>query len=190
MRSHGLLALNFLICARPASVRELLATDVRIKEDVIEVQLRRFKYAETGVVPRIALRIPLTGPYDEIGQLFSRLVTSAPPSGFIFPDCTRRKSAPASFLGRAMSALIAETGTIAPLGFKFTPRSLRSGGMSAAYATGLPLELVMRLSNHTDEQVVRRHYLDPQTVATTHSALFFSRFKPPHLIHGTEAGRT
>lgn len=145
---------------------------MRIQEHVVEVQLRRFKYAETGVVPRIALRIPVTGPQDDVAQLFRPLASAAPPSGFLFPDCTRRKSAPASFLGRAMSALIAETGTIAPLGFKFIPRSLRSGGMSAAYATGLPLELVMRLSNHTDEQVVRRHYFDPQTVPTPHSELF------------------
>jgi hypothetical protein len=43
----------------------------------------------------------------------------------------------------------------------YTARSLRSGGISAAYAAGVPLERIMRVSNHASTAVVLRHDLDP-----------------------------
>lgn len=189
MRSLGLLAVNFLICARPGSVREILATDVRVGDAVVELQLRTFKYAETGVVPRIALRVPVSSPVD-VRVSFCRLLQAAPPSGYLFPDVSGRKPSPAALLNRAVHFLVAETQTVPPLGMKFTPRSLRIGGISAAYAAGVPMPVIMRLSNHFDEQVVRRHYLDPQTVATPDSDLFFARFRPaPQGVSGFHAGR-
>ncbi|CDF41176.1 unnamed protein product [Chondrus crispus] len=48
--------------------------------------------------------------------------------------------------------------------------------MSAAYAVGLPLPLLMRLSNHTSQEVVLRHYVDTQCRRTPSARLFFERF--------------
>jgi hypothetical protein len=44
---------------------------------------------------------------------------------------------------------------------RYTPRSLRSGGITAAYAVSVLLERIMRLKNHASASVVMRHYLDP-----------------------------
>ena len=55
----------------------------------------------------------------------------------------------------------------------------RQRGISAAYAAGLPLELTMRLSNHSDNKFVFRHYLDPQTPASDEGRLFLGGFWCP-----------
>lgn len=182
LRANGLLALNFLLCARPASIRELMTGDVRFlaQGPRIEITLRRFKYGETGVVPRIAIRVPIVDDADPVAALLRRLVAAAPASQFLFPGVRNDEPVLASLLNRITSSLIAQTGTVAPLGMKFTPRSLRSGGISSAFATGVPLELIMRISNHQDATVVRRHYLDPQTECSDEARLFFARFLPHH----------
>lgn len=182
LRSYGLLALNFLLCARPASIRELMSSDIRFNAEGtrVEVVLRRFKYGETGVVPRIPIRVPIADDVDPIATLLRRLVAAAPASQFLFPDIRQARPVSASLLNRITRALIAETTTVAPLGMKFTRRFLRSGGISAAFATGVPLELIMRISNHQDATVVRRHYLDPQTEGSDAARLFFERIIPHH----------
>jgi hypothetical protein len=55
---------------------------------------------------------------------------------------------------------------------------LRSGGITAAYAVGVPLERIMRLSNHASLAVVMRHYLDPLVPPTPAARVFFQRFVP------------
>jgi hypothetical protein len=45
---------------------------------------------------------------------------------------------------------------------------LRSGGITAAYAVGVPLERIMRLSNHASLAVVMRHYLDDVLTCWSH----------------------
>ena len=183
LREYGLLVVTFLICARPASVRELLTSDIQISRREIALQLRHFKYSDTGVVLRIALRVPITNDADGIGLLLRRLASAAPRSGQLFPDRTLRKAASAATLSRFVASALAETGTLAPPGLKFTPRSLRSSGISCAYVFGLLLELVMRLPNHSDKQVVLRHYLDPQTRPCADAQLFFARFRT-RTVHG------
>lgn len=180
LRRFGLLALTFLLCARPGSTRELQAQDVDPHPEVVAVQMRRVKYAETGVVPRIAMRIPLTSLSDPIRMLLRFFSSLAPPSGYLFPDRSNLNAASPAFLAQAVSTAFTATAPRAPVGLKFTPRSHRSRGISAAYATGLSFELIMRLSNHSDRKVVLRHYLDPKTPASDEGRLFFGRF----LVHG------
>jgi hypothetical protein len=45
-------------------------------------------------------------------------------------------------------------------GERFRPRSLRSVGITAAYAVGVLLERIVRLRKHVTAVVVMRHYLD------------------------------
>lgn len=47
-------------------MRDLLAADVIVGASVVELQLRKLKYAETGVVPRILLRVPVPGPAEPV----------------------------------------------------------------------------------------------------------------------------
>lgn len=61
---------------------------------------------------------------------------------------------------------MASTADLVPVGLNFTPCSLCGGGISGAYAAGLPLELIMRLSNHSDIKVVQCYYLGAQTPAS------------------------
>ena len=166
LRRFGLLALTFLLCSGPGSTRELQRQDLDFSSSpgVIGVQMRRYKYAETEVVPRIAIRVPLHGQNEPIGLLLHRLADAAAPSGYLFPGSGRAhvKSAPASLLADAVSSALAATGALLPVGLESTPRSLRIGVVSSAYAVGLPLDLIMRLSNHSDQKVVLKHYLDPK----------------------------
>lgn len=144
LRNYSMVAITFLLCARPGSVRDLKVHDVRIGRKEVGVQLRRFKYSESGLVPLIALRIPVRGLEDPFSILFRRLTQAASPNGFLFPSRARSQGATAQLMSNTVAASLADTGTLPPLGFKFTPRSLRSGGISAAYAAGVPLDIIMR----------------------------------------------
>mgnify|MGYP003476553559 FL=1 len=78
----------------------------------------------------------------------------------------------------ATAAGVRAVGAIAPPGTHYTPRSLRSGGIKAAYAAGVPLERIMRVSNHVSTAVVLRHYLDPLVAPTPAARVFIDRFLP------------
>lgn len=135
--------------------------------------MRRFKYAETGLLPRIPVRIGLTGPSDPIDMLLGSLPYSGPPSGYLFRDRSKSKAASSG------PSRIFVTGRYCgpcPCRTQVHPQSLRSGGISAAYAAGLPLELIMRLTNHSDKKVVRRRYPDPKTPASDEGRLFLGGF--------------
>ncbi len=69
----GLVAVGFLICARPTSVRNIRCNDIALSHNEVQIQLTTYKYGTSGSAPRIALRIPLLGPSDPIRSLFSRL---------------------------------------------------------------------------------------------------------------------
>lgn len=123
LRANGLVALNFLLCARPATVRTMRVTDVRILPDAIDVQLRHFKYSETGLIPRLSLRIPTaTGlnTADPVRILLERLTALESPSGLLFPG-PRGKPATARMLAVTIHNLLRDTNTLPPLGSKFTP---------------------------------------------------------------------
>jgi hypothetical protein len=49
-----------------------------------------------------------------------------------------------------------DIGETPPRGSEYTPRSLRSEGISAAYAEGVVLPAIMRLSNHASTMTVHR----------------------------------
>ena len=189
LQRFGLRALTFLLCSRPGSTRELQRQDLDFSSSpgAVGVQMRRYKYAETGVIPRLAIRVPIHGQNEPIGLLLHPLADAAAPSGYLFPGSGRAhvKPAPASLLAEAMSSALAATGALPPVGLKFTPRSLRSGSISSAYAVGLPPELIMRLSNYSDQKVVLKHYLDPQTRTSPEARLFFGRF----MVRGILAGQ-
>ena len=133
-----------------------------------------FKYGSSGVYPRIHLRIPYTAPSDPVYRLLRRLVLSAGSStGWLLPGWGPFPVSAVTF-NRSIKSLL--RGTPAPLGSRYTPRSLRSGGMSAAYAVGVPIPVIMRLSHQSDAKVVQKHYLDALTRPCAAARLFFSRF--------------
>lgn len=180
MQRWGVVALGFLLCARPTSLRMLRGGDVQFRDCEVTIQMVHFKYGESGSAPRIALRIPVSPPADPVYRLLRALSVAAGPHGYLFT--APRGSAPmsAAALRSSLGALV--KGRPPPAGTKFTARSLRSGGISAAYSAGVRLEVIMRLSNHTSAEVVHKHYLDALLPVSASARLFFGRFAPPAAI--------
>jgi hypothetical protein len=171
-RFWAVVCVGFLISARPASVLALSPEAVRISGAAVSLELRVFKYGESGSSPRVSLLIPTTGDDDPIRRLFLRLLASSPAVAFATPFFSYSDLVAATADGlRGVAAR-------PPPGTRFTPRSLRSGGITAAYAVGVPLERIMRLSNHASLAVVMRHYLDPLVPPTPAARVFFQRFVP------------
>lgn len=175
LRRWGMLALGFLLCSRPTALRNIQRADVQLGAAEITVQLRVFKYGESGSAPRVALRIPVSSTgNDLIASLFTRLCrASRGPTSYLFAGI-HALPLPASTLGASMLALVSRFPP--PAGTKWTARSLRSGGISAAYASGVDLPVIMRLSNHTSADVVHKHYLDALVPPSAAARVFFSRF--------------
>jgi hypothetical protein len=170
LRFWAAVAVGFLISARPASIAGLTAAAVRLTPEAVLVELTVFKYGTSGSAPRISLYIPTAGEPDPIRLLFRRLLADATsPDASWF--CVRDLSLAAAAGLRAVAA-------VAPPGTRYTPRSLRSGGITAAYAVGVPMERIMRVSNHASTAVVLRHYLDPLVPPTPAARVFFNRFVP------------
>jgi hypothetical protein len=163
-------------CA-PGSILGQAPADVRVNPSEVALQLRIFKYGTSGVAPRVSLVIPTAGPGDPIRRLFVRLLADSRAAGH------STTSTPWFQRGDLVAATAAGLRGVAaqpPPGARFTPRSLRSGGITAAYSVGVPLERIMRLSNHSNAAVVMRHYLDPLVPPSTAARVFFSRFVPSH----------
>lgn len=75
----GIIAVGFLLCARPTSIRSLRRCDVSFDLNVIKVKITQFKYGERGTSLRIALRIPYQSTRsDPIVDLIRRLCRAAP----------------------------------------------------------------------------------------------------------------
>jgi hypothetical protein len=170
LRYWAAVAIGFLICARPASIAGLTPDAVRLSPDAVLVELRVFKYGTSGYAPRVSIYIPTSGEPDPVRRLFCLLLADAARPGDPW-FCSRDLSLAAADGLRAVAA-------IAPPGTRYTPRSLRSGGITAAYAVGVPMERIMRVSNHASTAVVLRHYLDPLVPPTPAARVFFNRFVP------------
>jgi hypothetical protein len=117
-------AVGFLISARPASVSGLTPDAVRLTPEAVLVDLRVFKYGTSGHAPRVSIYVPTSGDTDPIRRLFSLLIASASRSSLPW-FCARD-------LSTATAAGLRSVGAVAPPGTRSTPRSLRSGGISAA----------------------------------------------------------
>jgi hypothetical protein len=172
LRYWAVVSVCFLISARPASVLALSPDAVRISSTAVMLELRIFKYEESGSSPRVSLVIPTTGDDDPIRRLFLRLLACTPVSSaaaFWFNHHDLVATTAAGLRGVAARPIP---------GARFTPCSLRSGGITAAYAVGVPLERIMRLSNHASAAVAMRHYLDPLVPPTPAARVFFQRFVP------------
>jgi hypothetical protein len=170
LRYWATVAVGFLISARPASVVGLTPDAVRLSSDAVLVEFRVFKYDTSGHNPRVSLYIPTWGESDPIRWLFRLLLAAAPRSSSPW-FCARDLSA-------AATAGLRSVGAVAPPGTCYTPRSLRSGGISAAYAVGVPMERIMRVRNQASTAVVLRHYLDPLMPPKPAARVFFGRFVP------------
>jgi hypothetical protein len=165
LRCCGVVCLGFLLSARPASVLALTSDAVRLAPDAVNTELRVFKYGTSGFAPRVALRIPTADDSDPIRCLFRRLLAA-------FQGRPHAQLVLQRDLRGATAAGLCAVGAIAPPGTQYTPRSLDSGGITAAYAAGVPLERIMRVSNHVSTAVVLRHYLDPLVVPTPAATSF------------------
>jgi hypothetical protein len=169
----GLVALGFVLCSRPTAVRLLERDDIDVQLHDIAMQMRTLKDSETSTVARVAFRIPIQavpGPtHDPIYRLLARLVAAtslvAPQ---LFPKAT------ASSIHAAIHQLvIGETQTN---GSKYNPRSLRSGGISVAYAKGVGIPAIVWLYNHASTTTVHMYYLDALLPASEACCTFFRRF--------------
>jgi hypothetical protein len=114
----------------------------------------------------------MTSNTDPLHRLFCLLLADTPDSAagspwFCYCDLI---SATATGL-RGVSSRLSS-------GERFTPRSLRSGGITSAYTFGVQLERIMRLSNHGTAAVAMRHYVDPLAPPTPAARVFFQRFVP------------
>ncbi|PXF46029.1 hypothetical protein BWQ96_04204 [Gracilariopsis chorda] len=159
-------------------MRNLCRQDVKLAEDDITLQMRVFRYGETAFAPRIALYIPRCSGPDSAGCIYTLIASlvraTTAPHFWLFPGTT--DSQPASTASVAAAPIVFTENTAPPSGSQFTVRSLRSGGISEAYAAGVPLPVIMRLSNHHSEAVVHKHYLDALMPSTPAARLFFARF--------------
>jgi hypothetical protein len=77
---------------------------------------------------------------------------------------------------QAVSAVLRLGTCRASPGTAFSGRSLRSGGITAAYAHGLPLARIMAISGHRVASTVHLHYLDALVPPSSSAARFFDRF--------------
>lgn len=112
--------------------------DLHVQSDEITIQMVTFKYVERVFAPRIALRIPLPRLPDPIFELLRKLGASASgPDAYLFPGRSSSVAITVAALLTFLDALVAYVHP--PAGTKFTARSLRSGGISAAYAVGVRL---------------------------------------------------
>jgi hypothetical protein len=178
LRYWAVVFVGFLLAARPASVLALSADAICIIPSAVLAELRVFKYGESGFAPRVSLSIPTTGDRDPVRLLFLKLFSATAPSQTAFPWFTRLD------LVSATAAGLRHVSAAPPPGARFTTRSLRSGGITAAYSVGVPLERIMRLSNHSSTAVVMRYYLDPLVSPSADARVFFLRFvRTPHSPH-------
>jgi hypothetical protein len=149
----AVVAVGFLISARTDSVVGLTPDAVRLSPDAVLVELRVFKNGTSGHAPRVPICISTSGEADTIRRLFHLLITSVSVPSLLW-FCDRD-------LSIAAAAILRAVGAVAPPGTRYTPRYLRSAGISAAYAVGILIERIMRVRNHPTTAVVLRHYLDP-----------------------------
>jgi hypothetical protein len=131
-----------------------------------------FSKGQSGFCPRVSLSIPTTGNTDPLHSLFLRLPADTRASAAGLPWFCHRD------LVSATAAGLCGVSARPSRGERFTPRSLRTGGITAAYAVGVPLERIMRLSNHATAADVMRHYLGPLVPPTPAARVFFQRFVP------------
>lgn len=135
------------------------------------------KYGERGFAPCIYLRIPFPTLSDTVYKLLRKLGASTScTDAYLFPCRSRSGTITDADLRSSLDARVADV--CPPAGNKFTARSLRSGGISAAYTVGVRLETIMRLSNHTLSEVVHRHYLDALLPDTPFARVFLSALRP------------
>ena len=96
--------------------------------------MRKFKYAETGVVTRISFRIPLESERDPMCLPLWALINGVEDTGFLFPGMySIQNPISAAAVEQTVQLLLEETGARALLGMKFTKKSLRSGEISATH---------------------------------------------------------
>lgn len=131
--------------------------------------MRVFKYGESGISPRVALRISTLGASDPIRSLFVRILE-------IHNRTKRAHWFSTRDLQKETSAGLHDSRSVPPPGMKFMLRLLRSGGISAAYAVGTTLERFVSPSNHVSTSFILHHYLDPLVAETDAARVFLSRF--------------
>ena len=172
---HSAVVVCFLIATRVESILSLTPADVRVVHDVLEIQVNKFKGSDSGMVPRMSLKIPLEGPDDPVRQLFDTLLIRRARCLWLFGKSTSA-CLTRSDLNTAVTAALSRDGVKPPLGVKFTPRSLRSGGLTAMHSIGVPQDMVLRIANHSGDSVIYRHYVDPLTRPTPAERVLFGRF--------------
>jgi hypothetical protein len=114
LRYWAVVAVDFLITARPASILGLSPDSLRISSDAVYVELRVFKYGTSGFAPRVAVRIPTPAPGDLIRLVFTRLLAL---------PCARRSDPlfRASDLALATAAGLRAVSAVAPPGALHCP---------------------------------------------------------------------
>jgi hypothetical protein len=174
LRFWAVVSVGFLLSARPASVLALSYDAIRVSATAVMLELPVFKYGESGFSPLESLFIPTAGANDSIRSLFLRLLESTPLSAAAaaIPWFNHRD------LVAATDAGLQGVSARPPPGARYTPRSIRSVCITAAYAVGMPVEGIMCLSNHASAAVAMRPHLDPLVPPTPAARVLFQRFVP------------
>lgn len=143
------------------------------------MRVRRFKGSETGIAFQLAMHFPLNETGDELGGLMAKILPEKP-GDWLFPANTRFPRPPAdhrsiSDHNKFVQQLVQRWSLEPPKGTKFSGRSLRSGGLTAAYSVGVRTKALQRLSGHQDEQTLYKYYVDATKPPTREAHLFFDR---------------
>lgn len=131
------------------------------------------------------MRFPLEGPIELLHRLRSLLLQGCGRlADYLFPATLSRAHLPDKPRSNPthnpfVKQSNAELQILPPKGMKFTPHSLRSGGLTAAYSVGFPLERIPRFSGHETDEIIFKHYIDVLTPTTSATRTFFGHLVPP-----------
>lgn len=151
--------------------------DLHIASKDFTIRIFTLKYGKWGSAPRISLRRPFPTLPDPVHKLQRKLKTSA--SGPIVYLFLRRSSSAPITAAAFRASLHALVANVRPMyGTECTARSLRSEGVSAAYALRVRLETIIRLLNHTSSEVLHKNYPNTLFPATPAARVILGASRP------------
>lgn len=178
------LVLAFLMFNRPGAAAAVRAADMRFTRQGLSVQ-QVFHKSEARTRARSAFLIPVhpRGYAADAPLTFLRAFRRdylAAGGSLWWPMFAAPGTRPGPRVtSEWLRLLLSWTGTSAPLGVRWTGRSIRSGAATAANAIGLPLPVVAAYMEHGETAVTARHYVDGRLGSPGTSAPSPAPARPP-----------
>ena len=153
--------LGFVTFSRAGSLVSIMDSDVICNDAQLRVYIRREKTARTRtVIRRIDILDP--NPDRDLVVAFQHYQSRRAQMNWSsdVPFLGERTTSPGQWISQLMSSFLQEMEIPVPSGDRWTSRSLRSGGASAAFAMRAQPVRIMYTGGWADWNTVARHYLD------------------------------